>query len=193
MWWWFACSLQTTASPPTPPPPPPVMADLSAAAFLDGCWTTGDASPGPRPGLGRDATECWKTRGSYLNGALTDARPDASPSLQLMRLAESAAGLKLHVHAAGQPPGDKPLPPMVLPLTTARPQHLVFRGGDEGYPTEAEYTLEDGTLTVHYRGRVDSRPVARTYVLRRDAVRGETRAVGPEREEARGRLDPSGP
>lgn len=161
MWWLFACGLPTTASPP-PAAPPPEPVGLEAARFLEGCWTARPTS--------LDTTECWKLKPGYLNGVLTDARPDATPSLQLMRLTGTPTGLELHVHAVGSPPGGAPVEPVVLPLAEATDRHLVFRRTGDGFPTEARHTLSDDTLTVHFRGRLTGRPVARTYALMRDST-----------------------
>lgn len=179
--WWLACTTPTTSPLDPPEPPPPSAAvSLDAARFLEGCWTTRPPEDAAVPRLTTGTTECWKQRAAHLNGALNDPRPDASPSLLLMRIAEAdGTGLGLHVHLADEA-ADGASPSSFLPLVEAGPGQLTFRSPGDGFPSEAQYGLVDDVLTTRLQGSVEGSPVDRTYTMRRDARAN----LGPSIEKA---------
>ncbi|MEM6927047.1 MAG: hypothetical protein AAF602_08975 [Myxococcota bacterium] len=177
VWLWLACSVTEPGGTPETPSVDPATLTIAAASFLEGCWVTAGTTT---PRLATDAlatgtTECWKPRRSHLNGALTDRRPEASPSLQLMRIGAGDRGLELSVQIAGDPPGGEPARPVLLPLVEATEGRLRFAADGEGFPSEATYALVDRTLTSTYRGKAGGDVVERAYTMRPDAARAKIR------------------
>lgn len=177
VWLWLACSVTEPVATPETPTVDPVTLTIEAASFLEGCWITAGTMEQRQATdrLATGTTECWKPRRAHLNGALTDSRPEASPSLQLMRIGTGDQGLELSIQIAGDPPGGAPSRPVLLPLVEAGEGRLRFATDAGGFPTEATYALVDGALTSTYRGKAGDKLVERVYAMQPDAARAKIR------------------